>query len=146
MLSFSRTRTLAPIREVFRAASTWSNVPAGPPDPILGMFVFIARGHSECLGLYVGWLIITDLSGVTEAFKADKDPRKINLGVGAYRDGDGKPYVLNSVKKVLSLCHLMKAVVNAGYFRPRTSSARLIQTRSISLSPVSQSSRRVQPS
>ncbi|KAG8740491.1 aspartate transaminase aat1, partial [Ceratobasidium sp. 428] len=51
--------------------STWANVPAGPPDPILG---------------------------VTEAFKADKDPRKINLGVGAYRDGDGKPYVLPSVK------------------------------------------------
>lgn len=38
--------------------------------------------------------------GVTEAFKADKDPRKINLGVGAYRDENGKPYVLSSVKKV----------------------------------------------
>ena len=38
--------------------------------------------------------------GVTEAFKADKDPRKINLGVGAYRDEHGKPYVLPSVKKV----------------------------------------------
>ena len=38
-------------------------------------------------------------SGVTEAFKADKDPRKINLGVGAYRDENGKPYVLNAVKK-----------------------------------------------
>jgi len=37
--------------------------------------------------------------GVTEAFKADKDPRKINLGVGAYRDGNGKPYILTSVKK-----------------------------------------------
>lgn len=37
--------------------------------------------------------------GVTEAFKADKDPRKINLGVGAYRDENGKPYILNSVKK-----------------------------------------------
>ena len=37
--------------------------------------------------------------GVTEAFKADKDPRKINLGVGAYRDENGKPYVLNAVKK-----------------------------------------------
>ena len=36
---------------------------------------------------------------MTEAFKADKDPRKINLGVGAYRDENGKPYVLNSVKK-----------------------------------------------
>ena len=37
--------------------------------------------------------------GVTEAFKADKDPRKINLGVGAYSDENGKPYVLNAVKK-----------------------------------------------
>ncbi|RPD63009.1 PLP-dependent transferase [Lentinus tigrinus ALCF2SS1-7] len=52
--------------------SIWSAVPAGPPDPILG---------------------------VTEAFKADKDPRKINLGVGAYRDENGKPYVLNAVKQ-----------------------------------------------
>jgi aspartate aminotransferase len=50
-------------------------------------------------------------SGVTEAFKADKDPRKINLGVGAYRDGDGKPYVLNSVKKVISLRHLTKVML-----------------------------------
>ncbi|KAI6031784.1 pyridoxal phosphate-dependent transferase [Pisolithus microcarpus] len=52
--------------------STWAAVPAGPPDPILG---------------------------ITEAFKADQDPRKINLGVGAYRDENGKPYVLNAVKK-----------------------------------------------
>ncbi|KAF9499697.1 aspartate aminotransferase [Pleurotus eryngii] len=57
--------------KALRAVSTWSAVPAGPPDPILG---------------------------VTEAFKADKDSRKINLGVGAYRDEHGKPYVLTSVK------------------------------------------------
>ncbi|WVQ72735.1 hypothetical protein IAR50_002295 [Cryptococcus sp. DSM 104548] len=55
-----------------RAKSTWASVPAGPPDAILG---------------------------VTENFKADKSPKKINLGVGAYRDGDGKPYVLPTVKK-----------------------------------------------
>ncbi|KAK7463633.1 aspartate transaminase aat1 [Stygiomarasmius scandens] len=59
-----------------RTLSSWSAVPAGPPDPILG---------------------------VTEAFKADKDPRKINLGVGAYRDENGKPYVLNSVQKAEEL-------------------------------------------
>ncbi|ORX67373.1 aspartate aminotransferase [Basidiobolus meristosporus CBS 931.73] len=52
--------------------STWSNVPMGPPDAILG---------------------------VTEAFKADQDPKKMNLGVGAYRDDNGKPFVLNSVRK-----------------------------------------------
>ena len=59
-----------------RLASTWAKVPQGPPDPILG---------------------------VTEAFKADKNPLKMNLGVGAYRDENGKPYVLNSVKKVTFL-------------------------------------------
>jgi aspartate/tyrosine/aromatic aminotransferase len=37
---------------------------------------------------------------VTEAFKRDTDPRKMNLGVGAYRDDNGKPYVLECVKKV----------------------------------------------
>lgn len=43
----------------------------GPPDPILG---------------------------VTEAFKADTNPKKMNLGVGAYRDDQGKPFVLPSVR------------------------------------------------
>ncbi|KAJ4486210.1 glutamic oxaloacetic transaminase AAT1 [Lentinula aciculospora] len=69
----SLVRRSAPVTTTaHRALSAWSAVPAGPPDPILG---------------------------VSEAFKADKDPRKINLGVGAYRDEHGKPYVLNSVKK-----------------------------------------------
>lgn len=40
--------------------------------------------------------------GITEAFKADKHPEKINLGVGAYRDDKGKPYVLPSVKSAES--------------------------------------------
>ncbi|EPQ29123.1 uncharacterized protein PFL1_03411 [Pseudozyma flocculosa PF-1] len=56
--------------------STWAHVQGGPPDPILG---------------------------VTEAFKRDQDPRKINLGVGAYRDENGKPYVLPSVRKAEEL-------------------------------------------
>jgi aspartate aminotransferase len=38
--------------------------------------------------------------GVSEAFKKDTSPKKMNLGVGAYRDDGGKPYVLTSVKKV----------------------------------------------
>ena len=33
------------------------------------------------------------------AFKADTDPRKLNLGVGAYRQENGQPLVLNAVKK-----------------------------------------------
>ncbi|KAJ3280994.1 aspartate transaminase aat1 [Borealophlyctis nickersoniae] len=69
-------RLLKPSRAVF--ASTWSHVQQGPPDPILG---------------------------VTEAFKADKNPKKMNLGVGAYRDDQGKPFVLSSVRKAEKAIH-----------------------------------------
>ncbi|ESO10123.1 hypothetical protein HELRODRAFT_156393 [Helobdella robusta] len=37
--------------------------------------------------------------GVTEAYKRDANPKKINLGVGAYRDDNGKPFILPSVQK-----------------------------------------------
>ncbi len=37
--------------------------------------------------------------GVTDAFRRDTNPKKINLGVGAYRDDNGKPYVLECVKR-----------------------------------------------
>lgn len=36
---------------------------------------------------------------MTEAFKADINPKKMNLGVGAYRDDNNKPFVLQSVRK-----------------------------------------------
>ncbi|XP_014004568.1 aspartate aminotransferase, mitochondrial [Salmo salar] len=55
-----------------RASSWWSEVQMGPPDPILG---------------------------VSEAYKRDTNPKKMNLGVGAYRDDQGKPYVLSCVRK-----------------------------------------------
>ena len=52
--------------------SSWfGGVQMGPPDSILG---------------------------VTEAFKRDTNPKKINLGVGAYRDDNNKPFVLPSVQ------------------------------------------------
>jgi aspartate aminotransferase len=37
--------------------------------------------------------------GITVAFNKDTDPRKINLGVGAYRGDDGKPFILESVRE-----------------------------------------------
>lgn len=40
------------------------------------------------------------MAGVTEAFRADNDPTKLNLGVGAYRTEEVQPYVLNVVKTV----------------------------------------------
>jgi aspartate aminotransferase len=77
MLASSRTALRQASKQVslrtgVRAVSAWSNVPQGPPDAILG---------------------------ITEAFKADSNSEKINLGVGAYRDDKGKPYVLPSVKQ-----------------------------------------------
>nr|XP_053647608.1 aspartate aminotransferase, mitochondrial-like [Cherax quadricarinatus] len=59
-----------------RSSSWWSGVEMGPPDAILG---------------------------VTEAFKKDTNPKKMNLGVGAYRDDNGKPYILPSVRKAEEL-------------------------------------------
>ena len=53
------------------AAASMTDVPMGPPDAILGL---------------------------SDAFNKDTDARKINLGVGAYRDDDGKPHVLECVR------------------------------------------------
>lgn len=50
---------------------SWDNVVMGPPDPIIG---------------------------ISEAFKKCTDSNRMNLGVGAYRDDNGKPYVLPSVR------------------------------------------------
>ncbi|CAD6588007.1 MAG: aspartate transaminase aat1, partial [Tremellales sp. Tagirdzhanova-0007] len=43
--------------------------------------------------------------GVTDAFKKDSAKNKVNLGVGMFRDEDGKPYVLGSVLKAEDLLH-----------------------------------------
>ena len=37
--------------------------------------------------------------GLTEAFKKDPNPQKVNLGVGIYKDAQGKTPVLQSVKR-----------------------------------------------
>ncbi|CAI5438268.1 unnamed protein product [Caenorhabditis angaria] len=60
------------LSSTIRCQSWWSHIEMGPPDAILG---------------------------VTEAYRADKNPKKINLGVGAYRDDQGKPFVLPSVRE-----------------------------------------------
>ncbi|OMJ84469.1 hypothetical protein SteCoe_14424 [Stentor coeruleus] len=64
------------LHRIIRHNSLWKSVPKGPPDAILG---------------------------ISEAFKRDKNPRKVNLGVGAYRDDSGKPVILPSVQKAKSL-------------------------------------------
>jgi aspartate/tyrosine/aromatic aminotransferase len=37
--------------------------------------------------------------GLSAGFKVDKNPLKVNLGVGAYRDNNGKPFVFPVVRK-----------------------------------------------
>ena len=54
------------------SSSFWSDVPQGPPDPIIGL---------------------------NEAFAKDTFPQKVNVGVGAYRGDDGKPHVLPCVRE-----------------------------------------------
>jgi aspartate aminotransferase len=42
---------------------------------------------------------VDPILGVSEAFKADTNPLKMNVGVGAYRNDDGKPVVLECVRE-----------------------------------------------
>jgi len=51
--------------------------------------------------------------GVTEAFKKDSNPAKMNLGVGAYRDDNGQPFVLPSVHQAES--NIFNASLNKEY-------------------------------
>jgi aspartate aminotransferase len=40
------------------------------------------------------------LFGLAREYKADDSPNKVDLGIGAYRDENAKPWVLPVVKKV----------------------------------------------
>ena len=52
--------------------STWGDLTSAPADPILGL---------------------------NDAFKKENNPKKVLLGMGAYRDDDGKPFILPCVKR-----------------------------------------------
>lgn len=52
------------------------------------------------------------IHGVTEAFKNDTNPNKVDLGAGAYRDDNGKPYVLPSVLQVLPIFQSFSRWIN----------------------------------
>ena len=51
--------------------------------------------------------------GVTEAYVADQNPRKVNLGVGVYTDNDGRIPVLECVRHAES--ERLKTVPPRGY-------------------------------
>ncbi|KAL4265940.1 Aspartate aminotransferase [Pleurotus pulmonarius] len=58
------------------SAELWQSVPLAPPDSIFKL---------------------------TATYKADTFPQKVNLGVGAYRDDDNKPWVLPVIKKATQI-------------------------------------------
>ncbi|KAJ1483282.1 pyridoxal phosphate-dependent transferase [Baffinella frigidus] len=64
--------------------SRWNHVTDAPPDPILAVGV---------------------------AFNADPAENKVNLGIGAYRDENGKPWVLSCIKQAEAQ---ISADLNAG--------------------------------
>merc|ERR1719350_1660569 len=68
-LGASYARCLAPAARSF---SFFSEIPLAPADPILNTALL---------------------------YKADTDPKKVNLGIGAYRTEEGKPWVLPVVQK-----------------------------------------------
>ena len=74
LIKLNKVANYTTTKFVTRSVSHWADVKVGPEDPILG---------------------------ITVAFNNDTDPKKINLGVGAYRDDNGKPFVLDSVKQVI---------------------------------------------
>jgi len=83
----SRTKRTTPKRVVARAGDPrLEAVEQAPPDPILG---------------------------VSEAFKRSDNPDKLNLGVGAYRTDELKPYVLPVVTKAEE--SMLKADLNKEY-------------------------------
>ena len=71
-LSPASLRPTTKIMDPKSLISKWSEIPQAPADKILGL---------------------------NEEFLKDETPGKISLGVGAYRDDDGKPLVLNAVRE-----------------------------------------------
>lgn len=43
------------------------------------------------------------LFGLMKAYREDPSDKKVDLGIGAYRDNNAKPWILPVVKKVLTL-------------------------------------------
>lgn len=43
------------------------------------------------------------LFGLMKAYREDPSDKKVDLGIGAYRDNNAKPWILPVVKKVISI-------------------------------------------
>lgn len=73
--------------------------------------------------------------GLMDAYEADLSPKKVDLGVGAYRDENGKPWILPVVQKVcIPLPNSIESFANISIFRPRKSCT-IIPTRTMNICP-----------
>lgn len=48
------------------------------------------------------------LFGLMKAYREDPSDKKVDLGIGAYRDNNAKPWILPVVKKVLYPAHSLE--------------------------------------
>ena len=105
--AFTSRRALypSPVCRLVMAAATSSGgstvfgaVPQAPPDPILARSREVLGSHRPVPAHHDAWLtrVCNHPQGVTEAFKACTAVEKLNLGVGAYRDDNLKPVVLEA--------------------------------------------------
>lgn len=65
------------------------------------------------------------LFGLMAAYRRDTDSNKVDLGIGAYRDNNAKPWVLPVVKKVGALAVATDSCLLIIYDRPTRSCVRI---------------------
>jgi hypothetical protein len=85
------------------ASSHWENFTMAPPDPIIGLtevcyyviYLYFYYLFDLCIvSKSNSYFIVTH----SQAYLKDDFPNKVNVGVGAYRDDNGKPFVLPVVR------------------------------------------------
>ena len=70
-----------------------------PPQRVALHFIHVFLLHCRLAFNKVEMGPADPILGLTVAYKADTYEKKVNLGVGAYRDDNGKPYVLECVRE-----------------------------------------------
>ena len=61
------------------------------------------------------------LFGLMAAYRADTFDKKVDLGIGAYRDNDAKPWILPVVKKVIRSSHELEQLLTQSSRQRRSS-------------------------
>ncbi|KAH9050729.1 aspartate aminotransferase [Lactarius hengduanensis] len=101
------------------SAETWNNVPLAPAGQRM-------LRHSN------------SIFKLTATYKADPYPHKINLGVGAYRDDDSKPWVLPVVEEsYLPITGLSEFVTGAARLILGENSPAISEGRAVSVQTIS---------